>query len=114
MLTYVAMSSGNIEPGISIPLASPGHQVPFATAIKVHTGLTAMAVGMIAKPDQAEAIIANGEAFAGSATQYQHRILLLEKVEEPGLKHLCCGLEDRLERLLVAQNPNRLSRRPRL
>jgi len=62
MLTYVAMSSGNIEPGISIPLASPGHQVPFATAIKVHTGLTAMAVGMIAKPDQAEAIIANGEA----------------------------------------------------
>jgi 2,4-dienoyl-CoA reductase-like NADH-dependent reductase (Old Yellow Enzyme family) len=59
---YVAMSSGNIAPGISIPPASPGHQVPFATAIKAHTGLTAMAVGMIAKPDQAEAIIANRQA----------------------------------------------------
>jgi 2,4-dienoyl-CoA reductase-like NADH-dependent reductase (Old Yellow Enzyme family) len=59
---YVAMSSGNIAPGISIPPASPGHQVAFATAIKAHTGLTAMAVGMIATPDQAEAIIANGEA----------------------------------------------------
>jgi NADPH2 dehydrogenase len=59
---YVAMSSGNIAPGISIPPASPGHQVPFATAIKTHTGLAAMAVGMIAKPDQAEAIIANQQA----------------------------------------------------
>jgi NADPH2 dehydrogenase len=59
---YVAMSSGNIAPGISIPPASPGHQVPFATAIKQQTGLAAMAVGMIARPDQAEAIIADQQA----------------------------------------------------
>lgn len=61
-LDYVVMSSGNIKPGIAIPPATPGHQVPFATAVKTATGLTAMAVGMIAKPEQAEAIIASGEA----------------------------------------------------
>lgn len=61
-IDYVVMSSGNIAPGISIPPASPGHQVPFATEIKNHTGLTAMAVGMIARPDQAETIIAAGQA----------------------------------------------------
>ena len=59
---YVAMSSGNIAPGIAIPPASPGHQVPFATEIKRRTGLTAMAVGMIARPDQAEAIITKQQA----------------------------------------------------
>lgn len=59
---YVVMSSGNIAPGISIPPASPGHQVPFATEIKQHTGLTAMAVGMITAADQAEAIIAGQRA----------------------------------------------------
>lgn len=61
-LDYVVMSSGNIKPGIAIPPAAPGHQVPFATAIKKGTGLAAMAVGMIAKPEQAEAIIASDEA----------------------------------------------------
>ncbi|MCP3468810.1 NADH:flavin oxidoreductase/NADH oxidase [Bradyrhizobium sp. CCGUVB1N3] len=59
---YVAMSAGNIAPGIAIPPASPGHQVPFATEIKQRTGLTAMAVGMIARPDQAEAIVAEDRA----------------------------------------------------
>jgi NADPH2 dehydrogenase len=59
---YVVMSSGNIAPGIAIPPASPGHQVPFATTIKQHTGLTAMAVGMIAKLHEAETIIADGHA----------------------------------------------------
>jgi NADPH2 dehydrogenase len=61
-IDYVVMSSGNIAPGISIPPASPGHQVPFATAVKRRTGLIAMAVGMIARPEQAEAIIAADEA----------------------------------------------------
>jgi NADPH2 dehydrogenase len=59
---YVAMSAGNIAPGIAIPPASPGHQVPFATEVKLRTGMTAMAVGMIARPDQAEAIIAEDRA----------------------------------------------------
>ncbi len=61
-LDYAVMSSGNIKPGIAIPAATPGHQVPFAAAIKANTGLTAMAVGMIAQPEQADAIIASGEA----------------------------------------------------
>lgn len=61
-LDYVVMSSGNIAPGIRIPPAQPGHQVPFATAIKRDTGLVAMAVGMIVQPDQAERIIAQNEA----------------------------------------------------
>lgn len=61
-LDYVVMSSGNIRPGIAIPPATPGHQVPFATAVKNGTGLAAMAVGMIAKPEQAETIIASEEA----------------------------------------------------
>lgn len=59
---YAVMSAGNIAPGIKIPPASPGHQVEFATAIKARTGLTAMAVGMILHPQQAEGIVANGRA----------------------------------------------------
>lgn len=61
-LDYAVMSSGNIAPGIVIPPATPGHQTPFATRIKKETGLTAMAVGMIARAEQAEGIIADGEA----------------------------------------------------
>lgn len=59
---YVVMSSGNIAPGIAIPPASPGHQVPFAARIKRETGLVAMAVGMIARPEQADAIVHAGDA----------------------------------------------------
>jgi NADPH2 dehydrogenase len=59
---YVVMSSGNIAPGIAIPPATPGHQVPFASAIKHNTGLTAMAVGMIMQPRQADEIVASGNA----------------------------------------------------
>jgi 2,4-dienoyl-CoA reductase-like NADH-dependent reductase (Old Yellow Enzyme family) len=59
---YVVMSAGNIAPGISIPAATPGHQVSFAAEIKAHTKLTAMAVGMILSPEQAETIVASGQA----------------------------------------------------
>ena len=61
-LDYVVMSAGNIAPGIAIPAASPGHQVPFAAQIRKRTGLVAMAVGMIIRPDQANDIIASGDA----------------------------------------------------
>jgi 2,4-dienoyl-CoA reductase-like NADH-dependent reductase (Old Yellow Enzyme family) len=61
-IDYVVMSSGNIAPGIQIPPASPGHQVPFATAINANTNLTTMAVGMILHPEQAEEIAASGQA----------------------------------------------------
>ncbi|PHP65266.1 oxidoreductase [Zhengella mangrovi] len=59
---YVVMSAGNLVPDAVIPPASPGHQVPFATRIKQETGLAAMAVGFIVDPQQAESIVANGEA----------------------------------------------------
>ena len=61
-LDYAVMSSGNIRPGIAIPPAMPGHQVPFARAVKEATGLTAMAVGMILHPRQADEIVASGAA----------------------------------------------------
>jgi len=40
----------------------PGFQVPYATRIKEETSLQSMAVGVIIDPEQAEAIISNGEA----------------------------------------------------
>jgi len=41
---------------------STGGQIAFAAEIKKRTGLTAMAVGMIARPDQADGIVASGDA----------------------------------------------------
>lgn len=61
-LDYAVMSSGNIRPGIAIPPATPGHQVPFSRAVKERTGLASMAVGMILHPRQAEEIVATGGA----------------------------------------------------
>ncbi|MGB6117074.1 MAG: NADH:flavin oxidoreductase/NADH oxidase [Mesorhizobium sp.] len=61
-IDYVVMSSGNIAPGIKIPPATPGHQVRFAAEVKKRTRLTTMAVGMIARPDQADGVIASGDA----------------------------------------------------
>lgn len=54
-------SSGGIVPGVKIP-ASPGFQVRFAEEIRKQTGIHTGAVGIIVKPEQAEAIIANGQA----------------------------------------------------
>jgi 2,4-dienoyl-CoA reductase-like NADH-dependent reductase (Old Yellow Enzyme family) len=59
---YVVMSAGNIAPGIKIPSATPGHQVDFATRVRATTGMPAMAVGMIGRPEQAEDIISTGKA----------------------------------------------------
>lgn len=59
---YVVMSAGNLVADARIPPATPGHQVPFATAVKQRTGLTTMAVGMIVEPQLAETIVADGSA----------------------------------------------------
>ena len=59
---YAVMSAGNLVPDAVIPPATPGHQVPFAARVKRETGLATMAVGFIVGPDQAEAIVAEGEA----------------------------------------------------
>lgn len=44
--------------------ATPGFQVPFATAIRAETGILTSAVGLITEPEQADHIIQTGEADA--------------------------------------------------
>jgi 2,4-dienoyl-CoA reductase-like NADH-dependent reductase (Old Yellow Enzyme family) len=58
---WIDASSGGISPLQKIPV-EPGYQVPFAKAIKAATGLTTVAVGLIADAQQAEDIISSGEA----------------------------------------------------
>ncbi len=57
----VDCSSGGIIPGVKIP-AAPGYQVPCAERIRNQTGIYTGAVGMILTAEQAEQIIANGQA----------------------------------------------------
>lgn len=54
-------SSGGTVPHVKIPVA-PGYQVPFSARIKEDAGIATSAVGLIACPDQAEEIIAKGQA----------------------------------------------------
>lgn len=54
-------SSGGNVPHAKIPL-SPGYQVPFASRIRSEAGIRTGAVGLITTPDQADAIIWQGEA----------------------------------------------------
>lgn len=58
---YVCVSSGALVAGARIPV-SPGYQVAFAAQVKKATSLLVRAVGMIADPDQAQQIIASGQA----------------------------------------------------
>jgi 2,4-dienoyl-CoA reductase-like NADH-dependent reductase (Old Yellow Enzyme family) len=59
----IHVSSGGLSPLQKIELI-PGYQVPFAKRIKAQTGMPTIAVGLITTPEQAEAIVANGEADA--------------------------------------------------
>jgi 2,4-dienoyl-CoA reductase-like NADH-dependent reductase (Old Yellow Enzyme family) len=59
----VHVSSGGLSPAQAIPLSS-GYQVAFAQRVKAEVGIPTIAVGLITEPEQAEAIIANGEADA--------------------------------------------------
>ena len=43
-----------------------GYQVPYAQRVRAEVDLPTIAVGLITEPEQAEAIIANGEADAVS------------------------------------------------
>jgi len=56
-------SSGGAAPKARIPVG-PGYQVRFAEAIKKQAGLPTGAVGMITEAEQAEAIVASGQADA--------------------------------------------------
>ncbi|SDR16552.1 2,4-dienoyl-CoA reductase [Rhizobiales bacterium GAS113] len=61
----IHVSSGGVSTRQSIPLG-PGYQVPFAERIKRDVGLPTIAVGLITEAEQAEAIIARGQADAVS------------------------------------------------
>ena len=58
---WIDCSSGGVSPLQEIPLG-PGYQVPFSRRIRAETGVRTIAVGLITEPQQAEAIVANGEA----------------------------------------------------
>ncbi len=58
---FMDISSGGNAYNQKIEL-KPGYQVPFAEAVKKATGMTVMAVGLITEPEQAEGILAAGQA----------------------------------------------------
>jgi len=57
------VSTGGNASGVRIPVG-PGYQVPFAARVKNETSLPVAAVGLITDAEQAEKILANGEADA--------------------------------------------------
>ena len=61
----IHVSSGGVSPQQRVKVG-PGFQVPFAQRVKAEVGLPTIAVGLITEPEQAEAIIASGEADAVS------------------------------------------------
>ncbi len=58
---YIDVSSGGLSPLQKIPV-DPGYQVPFAERIRRETGMPTIAIGLITEPEQAETIIASGQA----------------------------------------------------
>lgn len=58
---YIDITSGGVDHRQAI-VAGPGYQVDFAAAVKKAISIPVMAVGMITEAEQAEAIIANGDA----------------------------------------------------
>lgn len=59
--SYIHVSSGGLSPDQRIGL-SPGYQVPFAQRIRSETGLPTIAVGLVTHAQQAEDILAAGQA----------------------------------------------------
>ncbi len=57
------MPTALLAPAQAIKLAS-GYQVPFAEQVKAEIGLPTIAVGLITEPEQADEIIAKGQAEA--------------------------------------------------
>jgi 2,4-dienoyl-CoA reductase-like NADH-dependent reductase (Old Yellow Enzyme family) len=61
----IHVTTGGLSPAQAIAIG-PGYQVPYAQRVRAEVGLPTIAVGLITEPEQAEAIIANGEADAVS------------------------------------------------
>lgn len=57
----IHVSSGGLDPRQQIPVG-PNYQVPLARAVKQAVGIPVVAVGLITGYDQAEAIVATGDA----------------------------------------------------
>ena len=60
-LDFVCVSSGGVTAEMRTP-TTPGYNVPIAEQIRRETGIATRAVGLIATPRQAEAIVAEGKA----------------------------------------------------
>jgi 2,4-dienoyl-CoA reductase-like NADH-dependent reductase (Old Yellow Enzyme family) len=58
---FIDASSGGNSPAQKITVA-PGYHVPFAARIRKEAGIKTWAVGVITEPEQAERIVASGEA----------------------------------------------------
>ncbi|QSB02334.1 NADH:flavin oxidoreductase/NADH oxidase [Methylomonas sp. EFPC1] len=58
---FIHVSSGGLSPLQKIPVA-PHYQVPLAASIRAETGLPTIAVGLITEAEEAEAIVADGQA----------------------------------------------------
>ena len=57
----IDVSSGGLVPDVQVPIG-PGYQVAFAARVRREAAIATGAVGMITEPEQAERIIAGGEA----------------------------------------------------
>src|SRR5512139_905172 len=60
-LDFFCISSGGVTADTRNP-TEPGYNVPIAARVKKEAGITTRTVGLIVKPEQAEAIVAKGEA----------------------------------------------------
>ncbi|WP_019142310.1 NADH:flavin oxidoreductase/NADH oxidase [Noviherbaspirillum massiliense] len=58
---FLHVSSGGLSPKQHIPVG-PNYQVPFAARLKQEAGMPTITVGLITEPEQAEAIVATGQA----------------------------------------------------
>lgn len=60
-LDYIDVSSGGVTADTRNP-TTPGYNVPIAERIKREVGIATRVVGLIVKPEQAEAVVAEGKA----------------------------------------------------
>jgi len=57
----VDCSSGGLVPDAKVPVG-PGYQVPFAARVRREAGVATAAVGLLTSPEQAETVVASGQA----------------------------------------------------
>lgn len=60
-LDFICISSGGVTADTRNP-TEPGYNVPVAARVKKETGIPTRTVGLIVRPEQAEAIVAQGQA----------------------------------------------------